>query len=95
MVSNYRKRELYQIEQDNHNKEFEKLKKKLSTDYRTIIDLKDKLKEFQEQHIEDENNRDKLAWLYELVIIDSNGDYTVKRNDDLIEEEGVILKCFW
>ena len=51
------------------------------------MDLKDKLKEFQEQHIEDEDNRDKLARLYELGIIDSNGDYIFKRNDDLIEEE--------
>ena len=86
MVSNYRKRKLHQIEQDNDGKEFEELKK-IFTDYRTIMDLKDKLKEFQEQHIEDEDNRDKLSRLYELRIIDSNGDYIVKRNDDLIEEE--------
>ena len=50
------------------------------------MDLKDKLKESQEQHIEVEDNRDKPARLYELGIIDSNGDYIVKRYDDLIDK---------
>ena len=87
MASNYREIKLHQIEQDNNDNEFEELKKKSFTDYRTIMDLKDKLKEFQEQHIEVEDNRDKFARLYKLGIIDLNGDYIAKRNDDLIEEE--------
>ena len=75
------------MENDSHVQEFEELKKKSTADNRTIMNLKDKLKEFQEQHLENQENRDKLARLYELGIIDSEGDYIIKRNDDIIEEE--------
>ena len=81
------KRRLHQMEQNNHDQEFELLKKKSIAENRTIMNLKDKLQESREQILENHKNRDKLVRLYELGVIDSNGDYIFKRNYDLIDEE--------
>ena len=50
LVSNFRKRRFHQIEQDNCKEEFKELKKKSSEDYRTIMNLKEKLTDFQDKH---------------------------------------------
>ena len=53
----------------------------------TIMNLKEKLTNFQDKHLENENNREKLSRLYELGIIDSDGEYVPKINDDQINED--------
>ena len=51
------------------------------------MNLKEKQTDFQDKHLENENNRERLSRLYELEIIDSDGEYVPKINDDQINED--------
>ena len=51
------------------------------------MNLKEKLTNFQDKQLENENSREKLLRLYELEIIDSDGEYVLKINDDQINED--------
>ena len=51
------------------------------------MNLKEMLTDFQDKHLENENDRKKLSRLYELGIIDSDGEYVPKINDDQINED--------
>ena len=75
LVSSYRKRKLHEMESDVNKEEYKELKDKSLKDAETIKELKEKLNEFQDLALDNAENIGKLARLFDLGVIDKDGEY--------------------
>ena len=66
------------MERDAQTAAEQKLKDELEEQYHTIMSLKQKLSDFEDDHIRDKENLDKLDRLYQMGIIDIHGDPVAK-----------------
>ena len=85
LVSGFRKRRFTEIEKDSNEEELKELKKINEMNERTIAMLNNKLDKYGEDEIENKDNLAKLSKLYEMGVINEDGEYIDSRNH---QEEG-------
>jgi ABC-type transport system involved in cytochrome bd biosynthesis fused ATPase/permease subunit len=82
LVKNSRKRRYAKIEKDQKEQEFEDLKIANEEQQNAIQELKDKVLKFEDVSLRYEENSEKLGKLFELGIIDADGNPIMKENEE-------------
>ena len=82
MVSNFRERRDRKIVKETGQKEYYDLKIQNTEHLSTIEELKKKLEGFEQLHLKNADNLSKLARLFDMGIIDREGEYTGNKIDD-------------
>ena len=81
-MSNFRERRDRKIVKETGQKEYHDLKMQNTEHLSTIEELKKKLEGFEQLHLENVDNLNKLARLFDMGIIDREGEYTSNKIDD-------------
>jgi hypothetical protein len=81
LVSGFRKRKREKMEKSEKEKEYDDLKELKKKNKKAIEDLKRKLSEFEGLQLECEENNSKLSKLFELGVVNANGDYIGDKDD--------------
>ena len=78
LVSGFTRRRYEEMEKSQHEEKYEELKRIKEKNDRTIQELNNKLEDYQQMEIDNNENISKLSKLYELGVVNEDGEYTGK-----------------